>query len=118
MPAKPNWAVISITEPMSAFGQAKLKDGWHKVLRLEFHDLDVENEPYVLMDKEMARQVVKFARDNSQEIEGILVHCNAGVSRSAAIALWIADEFGLQFNRQYHLHNKHVYKLLREAAHD
>jgi predicted protein tyrosine phosphatase len=117
MPARRNWAVISITEPVSAFGPAKLQEGWHLVLRLEFHDIDVHEEPYVMMSQEMAKQIVDFARDMAQEVEGILVHCNAGVSRSAAIALWIADEFDLPFNRAYQLHNKHVYKLLREAAH-
>jgi hypothetical protein len=29
---------------------------------------------------------------------------------------WIADEFGLPFNRAYQLQNKHVYKLLRKAS--
>lgn len=117
MPALRDWAVISITDPLSAFGPAKLQDGWHLVLRMEFHDVDVEEEPYVLMDAEMAGQIVSFVRDMAQEVEGILVHCNAGVSRSAAVAFWIADEYNLPFNRNYQLHNNHVYKQLREAAH-
>ncbi len=33
-------AITSITEPGSAFGIAKLKDGWHSVLRCEFHDIE------------------------------------------------------------------------------
>lgn len=118
MPARHNWAVISITEPVSAFGPARLREGWQLVLRLEFHDIDVDEEPYVMMTEEMAKHIVDFVRDMAQEVEGFLVHCNAGVSRSAAVAMWIAEEFDLPFNRSYQLHNKHVYKMLREAAQD
>lgn len=116
MPARHDWSVISITEPISAFGQAKLQPGWHYILRLEFHDIDQEEEPYQLMTPEMAYNIVTFVREMAQEARGILVHCNAGVSRSAAMAMWIAEEFDLPFIRGYQLHNRHVYRLLCEAA--
>ena len=49
-PGQNSMAMISITEPFTAFGIAKLKDGWHSVLRLEFHDIEIPvfDAPYVL----------------------------------------------------------------------
>ena len=112
-----NWAMISITEPVSAFGEAKLMKGWHSVHRVEFHDIEAErkDEPYVLMDQQQALELVNFVHGVASDIEGIIVHCRAGISRSAAVAKWIAETFDLPFNHQYSLYNKHVYRQLIEA---
>lgn len=109
----PHWAVISI----SGLNPASLKNGWHSVLRLEFDDIDTPEEPYILFSDTQANQVIDFVQAvrDSYEVEGILVHCQAGISRSAAVAKWIAERYKLPFNEQYMLYNKHVYRTLREA---
>jgi len=112
-----NWAMISISEPVSALGEAKLLKGWHAVHRLEFHDIETErkDESYVLMSEQQAQDLVNFVHSVASDIEGIIVHCRAGISRSAAVAKWIAEAYGIKFNHEYPHYNKHVYKLLVEA---
>jgi len=113
----PNWAVISVTDPISAFGEAKLKNGWHAVLRQEFHDAEAtDTDSFVLMTHKDAHDIVEFVREVAPAIEGIAVHCNSGVSRSAAISKWVAKEYNIPFDGAYNQYNKHVYQLLLEAG--
>ena len=110
----PDWAVISITEDY----KASLQGGWYAVCRQQFHDVDPSvgcDVPHVLMEAKHAMSIVEFVNRVSPEVEGILVHCKAGISRSAAIAKWIAEKYGLPFEHRYESYNKHVYRLLQEA---
>ena len=88
-----------------------------QVHRLEFHDIEAErkDEPYVLMSEQQALELVNFVNSVASEVEGVIVHCRAGISRSAAVAKWIAEAYGIKFNHEYPHYNKHVYKLLVEA---
>ena len=114
-----DWAVISITD-FDGYGQADIKKGWHSVLCIAFHDVDpavsTEEHGDVEMTIDHARQIVEFVRSLSSEVNGVLVHCNAGVSRSAAVAKWIAGEFRIPFDGRYDKFNRHVYGLLIEAG--
>lgn len=116
----PKWAVISVSEPDSAFGQAKLMQGWYSILRVSFHDVDPHRyeyeEPYEVMDADDAAAIVAFVESVAPHVDGVLVHCKAGISRSAAVAKWIAKRYGLTFNHQYSQYNQHVYQMLVEAA--
>jgi predicted protein tyrosine phosphatase len=107
------WTMISITSPSSNL--ANLKSGWEKVLRLEFDDIECEEDPFHLFTPAHARAIIEFAAlCNQAGVEGIVVHCRAGISLSAAVARWIADVYDLPFPAQYQRHNKHVYATLRE----
>lgn len=113
----PNWAVISITEPSTT--AAALQDGWHDVLRLKFDDVDVAtDEAATVFSPEDAVAVLHFVTKNASEVEGILVHCFAGISRSAAIAKFIADMYRLRFPASYSIYNKQVYRRLNQAQWD
>jgi len=110
-----DWAVISITDP--DWYPAKLKDGWHDILRLEFHDIDLYTEPYVLFNQQQARDIIRFVGNcHDAGVNGVVVHCKAGISRSAAVAKWIAVHYNLAFPDGYNLYNKHVYQVLREQG--
>ena len=115
-PSRTDWAVISI----SKWGVEVLQfiPGWHAILRLEFHDIEQEmpGEPWVLFSEDQAKQVIGYVRSRASEVTGIMVHCRAGVSRSAAMAKWIADEFELPFDHDYSLYNRHVYTLLHRIS--
>lgn len=114
---QPDWAIISLSEPDT--GPAHLKSGWHSVLRLEFHDIDVAQEPYTLFSGDLAREIVQFVEQiHAEPVAGLVVHCRAGISRSAAVARWVADRYGLYFPSQYILYNKHVYRVLRNCGND
>lgn len=108
-----NWAVISITD--SGIHEAKLLDGWFAIHRTAFDDIDHHDGEYVLFNAFHALSIIQFLeRCNEEKIEGILVHCKAGISRSAAVAKWIAEQHGLTFPQGYDQYNKHVYATLKE----
>jgi predicted protein tyrosine phosphatase len=111
-----DWAVISIGEPAASDGSPKIQDGWHEVLRLFFHDIDTEqhtapNGPYVLMSEIDARDIVEFVDRVAPTIDVLMIHCRAGISRSAAVAKWVARRYSLAFNNRYRLYNHHVLRL-------
>lgn len=111
------WSVISI----SSTNPAALQHGWHSVLRLQFDDIDVADPEFqadkscVMFNEDHAKQIIEFvtAAKASGQVEGIMVHCLAGISRSAAVAKWIAEQHGLPFSDSYSLYNRHIYRVLR-----
>jgi hypothetical protein len=116
-PGWQDWAVVSITEPGFP-GEAKLMPGWHSVCRVFFHDVDPAIpccEPHTLMNEQDALKITQFVREIAPGVDGILVHCKAGVSRSAAVAKWIAKQFDVPFNHEYDRYNKYVYDMLIQA---
>jgi predicted protein tyrosine phosphatase len=108
---QPDWAVISIT----GFVQyASLRDGWLDILRLEFYDTEDKDTifSFNVMQADQINQFVDKVKE--QGAAGILVHCHAGISRSAAVAKWVARREGLPFNDRYELYNRLVYSVLWE----
>lgn len=91
---KPSMAVISITDPGTP--EANLHAHFEHVLRLAFYDA-VPADEYLpapipgMFDYQMARQITTFVQElhNSPEQISMLVHCEYGVSRSAAVALFV-----------------------------
>lgn len=115
----PDWAIISIADGFHSLGDPKIKPGWADILRVKFDDVNqikTDAEEYlILMEHEHAQQIVEFVRKNAH-MEGILVHCLAGVSRSAAVVKWISKEFNLPFDKNYDKCNHHVFQLLVKAS--
>lgn len=118
----PDWGLISIGEPDSYDGPPKIIPGWRAVLRLSFHDVSPSKEKdgmdalLTYFTEEDAKAVVEFVRRVAPDVEGILIHCRAGISRSAAVAKWICGEYRIPFNWKYNLYNIHVYQHLIEAG--
>lgn len=90
----PTTAVISITDPGTP--EANLCAQFKDVLRVSFYDAMPADE-YLpapipgLFDHVMARRIGEFVhelRDDPDDIS-VMVHCEYGVSRSAAIALFV-----------------------------
>lgn len=113
-----DFALISITEP-NAHGMTKIDEEAFKFSSYyHFHDVVPErdyDEFVVHMDERHAISMVTFLTQVEPEVEGVLVNCRAGISRSAAVAKWICESRGLPFNQSYSLYNRHVFKLLQEA---
>lgn len=88
----PYMAVISITDPTTP--EARLDPQFRHVLRLAFFDAQPA-DPFTpplpgLFDRRLAERIVRFIKELHRapfEIS-LLVHCEYGVSRSAAVALF------------------------------
>lgn len=113
-----DFALISISEP-NAPGLAKIDERAFKFSSFyHFHDVEPGrnyDEEVVAMDERHALSMVSFLAQIEHEVEGILVNCRAGISRSAAVAKWICESRGLPFNQSYGQFNRHVFRLLQEA---
>ena len=71
-------------------------------LCLEFHDVENDQEPWIAFSDEHATAVLEFiARIHTQEKEWrCIIHCKAGISRSAAVALYVAKATGCNMPRR------------------
>lgn len=94
LPGKPDMAVISITDPGTP--EASLDPAFRHVLRLSFYDA-IPADDFAsaampgLFNPPMARTVSEFvqAMHHAPFDISLMVHCEYGVSRSAAVALFV-----------------------------
>lgn len=114
--------IISLTDPGR---QAKLQPGWAEILRLQFNDVDPEylanldesdRAGKVLFNEGHARKIVNWLNKNKDKLGGLIVHCWAGISRSGAVAKFVADKLGLPYREGHdEFINQHIYDLLQAA---
>lgn len=98
-PLQSDVALISITTPGERPPRLPHFLEW---LSLEFNDVDDNQEPWVAFGDGHAEAVLEFiARIHAQE-KGwrCIVHCKAGISRSASVAIYVAEATGCQFPRR------------------
>lgn len=130
--------IISIYCPGNMSPFEECKSGW--VLKLAFDDVEPRElgtlsvntgMPWTLMDTDQAEQIATYARDlekNSKRSKlPLIVHCDAGKSRSAAVGLVLNHYFNfrngntkdyeefLNMHRNALWPNNHVGKLVTEA---
>ena len=120
-------AVISINDSLD--DKANLREGWHSVLRLYFLDIDdscLRNGLFIhkletttgrkvedlCFREEHVVAVSRWLAEVSPNVTRIVVHCVAGVSRSAAIAKHIADRSGINLDKEHDGFNTYIYRLL------
>lgn len=119
MPARADWVVVSIRDPGKP--APLLRRGWRAVLSLEFHDKeDLEivrmTGLWRLFTPCDAALCWKFIAAHRSGAAGLLVHCEAGLSRSPAIARAVAERIGLRCDDAWPRGNLHVYATMRESA--
>jgi len=114
---------ISISTPGDP--AAVVSEGHRGVLRLWFHDLDTAPGeafgkvygPHRLFNDRMAHEVIRFVSAAIRVgIQDFCVHCDAGVSRSGAVAMWMSDAFrALIFSSKGLVPNARVRRMLNCA---
>jgi predicted protein tyrosine phosphatase len=118
----PGQAVISITDPGAR--EAALNKAFRHVLRLAFYDAEPADE-YLpapvpgLFDHRMARQIDGFLHQLQAAPDefSVMVHCEYGVSRSAAVALYVEAYSGAPLEAREFTHDANpwvVASLLRQ----
>lgn len=103
------WAIISISDPGDG---ADLKPGWKWRLNLNFDDIEKFISGYVSFSYGQAEEVINFLAkiSASTDVGTLFVHCEAGISRSAAVALFAQESFSTRGRR---IHGDHHNKLVK-----
>jgi predicted protein tyrosine phosphatase len=91
-----NIYAISITDP--SFPLAKLNLREENILRLQFYDIEqtiktVDGKVFFPMTDGDSWNIASFMKNNVKKIDILVVHCEAGVSRSAGVAAAISKFF-------------------------
>ena len=110
------WAGIQISHPQDSFPEiSKVKN--LAMLQTAFHDadhIDLLEGVTELFNEEQAIEIWRFVDDWWDKVEHFLVHCEAGLSRSPAVAAAIAkDKLGedAEFFARFRP-NMHVYRTM------
>lgn len=90
---------------------------WMDGIQLSFWDIDQDYKGMKTISLEQAEEIVNFIlkiHSLPQEIH-LIVHCFAGISRSAAVGKFVSDTLNLNFPNYEHLqvYNSTVYSSLK-----
>ena len=129
--------IVSITTPTDKVANIKTNEHTLGLLRLSFYDIDriVPVDPDLVEEVRAISGITKFVDDNLFEAhharaildlvesnptaEHFIVHCDAGMSRSPAVAAALSNI--LQGNDEVYFHryhpNRRVYRAILEAYH-
>lgn len=112
--------LISINEPNDSY--PCLKDGWQAVLYLKFDDVEwkltgkdgsIVTREFKLFDDDAASKILEFVNKNKEDINMLVIHCHAGISRSVGVKVALESIINkTDLRNRYPLHNKLVYKIL------
>ena len=118
MVPEPDWAIISITgfNPYTENEEADLHPSWQNILRLKFDDVLIRGDHLRGITDDQAAQIVTFLNVVHDRVDRVVVHCLAGVSRSAGVAKFIAERYELDFDHANgSSFNRLVYDTLKEV---
>jgi predicted protein tyrosine phosphatase len=115
--------VISICDAYSSPAQVRQHPDLRALLQLAFDDAVPTSSPELksvstVMTSEQADEIWNFVDRHRDHVQAIVAHCEAGWSRSPAVAAALCKGMGgddRRFWRKYDP-NKHVYRLTLEAS--
>lgn len=114
--------IISITSGVEDVARLRTNEHCRGILRLSFPDADVASDRFTdadLFSKHHARQVWDFVLRHRDAVKRVVVHCDAGISRSPAVAAALARALGgddAEFFAGKYQPNMRVYRLVLECA--
>lgn len=110
------YAAISIQDTYGGgFGFELIKNKYCKdVLTLYFDDIEEPEHGLRLISFHQAIAIVKFIKDHSEDVDTLLIHCFAGVSRSRAVGVFAREVLDIPTTDETE-YNKYVYSLLCQA---
>ncbi len=112
------WACISIANTEEDFAYIP-EENCVALLQLAFVDITQPMPGYILFHDDHAHDIFDFVTQYWDWIDTLLVHCDAGISRSSAVAAAISRlKFGAEgeFLDEPFDPNPLVYRILREVA--
>ena len=117
----PQQSTVAISILSPGRGPARLHGSIVDVLHLAFHDgVPRDNNPSgtCLFSVDDARSVIDFLHRQQAEptLRHLLIHCEAGISRSAAVAVFAASECRVSLVGQFAFLNPWVLSTLVKVA--
>ena len=118
-PHKEKTAIISIANVDSGFVNFRNNNENNivAVLNLFFDDV-CGNEPNCMNEND-AKKIAEFAKNTADKVDKIIVHCEAGVSRSAGVAAALMKYFNNDdmpiFESPHYCPNMHCYSMVLNA---
>ena len=108
-----SYAVISIQDTKDGGFGFELKENRYckAVLTVYFDDIEKPQPDLKMMSHSQAEEITEFIRAHSDEVDTLLIHCFAGISRSAAVGM-IAREIFCQTSDKPEYFNRYVYEEL------
>jgi len=116
------YIVISITDPNSE--EVESQHDYFAMLSLSFYDLDKDTEvfPYsrFMFKDDDAHQILDFVKSFRYLVDLCVVHCEAGISRSAGVAGALAKIFNEddKYYFDHYLPNMLVYSKILKVYYD
>ena len=108
------YAAISIQDTYGGgFGFELKKNEYCKdVLTVYFDDIEEPEQGLQLISTSQAIAIVNFIKAHDGDVDTILIHCFAGVSRSMAVGIIAGEILGIQqtYDKKY---NHYVYDILK-----
>ena len=89
------YIVVSISDPYSARPVIRANSNLLKTLYLQFHDIDnyipndkneIDKKPITYFAQSQARNIIDFVKEFIGKDVTLIVHCEAGICRSAGVA--------------------------------
>ncbi|MBQ5988275.1 MAG: hypothetical protein IJL67_02150 [Oscillospiraceae bacterium] len=111
-----SYAVISIQDTSSqGFGFEFRENKYCRgVLTLYFDDIEKTVSGLHLLNHSQALEMIRFIRAHEHDVDTLLIHCFAGLSRSAAVGMIAHEIYGLPVpEKEYY--NRHVYDLMKRC---
>lgn len=116
-------AMIRIHDPEDDIVPLEHESSFVSVMDVFFHDLAYRGHELPadiqLMTREHAEKIVSFSKGN-QDVDSMVVHCTAGISRSSAVAIGISWLFDLKEEENYlfssnaYYPNEHVLEIFAQ----
>lgn len=86
------------------------------ILSLTFDDLTFDIDGYILFNKSMGEEIKYFVDNYKQNINHFIVHCTAGISRSAAVGFiitkYLNGDDSCLFRKGRYVPNKLIYEIM------
>jgi len=117
-----SWACISISDAYDYNAGVRPKIGEQNrvsLLSLGFDDVEFEKSNRVIISAEQIKEIWDFVAEVWNKVDLLVVHCNAGISRSPAVAKAISDKYQANWSDIYdqlYCPNSLVYRLMNEGA--
>ena len=95
---------------------ANLKGEWGALLRLHFDDVERGWQGYCPMNESDATKILEWLDRHVPHLNTLFVHCEAGISRSSAVAQFIGLKYAVFVGGIHKPHpNEHVLWMLRKV---